>query len=90
MNVFRDPARNVGLKPPVLSLKELKGGHVDASQQYRANYHKGVNGDRAYIEDDVDRYCPDKELLLELYRKTERVERQDDKEAGEGLRKRRA
>ena len=80
MNVFRDPARNARLEPPVHSLKEMKGGHVDASQQYRANYHKTGNGDRAYIEDDVDRYCPDKELLLELYRKAEKVEQKEGRE----------
>lgn len=80
MNVFRDPARNIRLAPPVPSLKELKGGHLDASQQYRANYHKGMNGDRAYIEDDVDRYCPDKALLLELYRKAEEAGQPDGKE----------
>jgi 5,5'-dehydrodivanillate O-demethylase len=73
MNVFRDPEKNVRLEPPVPSLRELRGGHVTSSQQYRAQYHKAGGGDRAYIEDDVDRYCPDKELLLELYRQVEKA-----------------
>jgi len=26
-----------------------------------------------YIEDDVDRYCPDRELILQLYEEAERL-----------------
>lgn len=73
MNVFRDPAGNVQLVPPVPLGEELRGGRLGVGQQYRANYHKVGGGGRAYIEDDVDRYCPDKDLLMELYRKAEEV-----------------
>ena len=42
-----------------------------ASGYYRANFHKFSKGGWRYIEDDVDRYCPDKELIISLYEQTE-------------------
>jgi len=73
MNVFRDPQENMRLVPPVPSQEDLRGGRLGAGQQYRAIYHKRGEDGRSYIDDDVDRYCPDREILLELYRKAEEV-----------------
>ncbi len=81
MNVFRDPPKNKRLLPPVPSAEELRGGRLGAGQQFRANYHKVGEDGRAYIEDDVDRYCPDKGLILELYRKAEEVSQKRRREA---------
>lgn len=67
LNVFRDPAENVHLKPPVPAANEMRGG-----QFYRANYHK-AGGAWSYMDDDVDRYCPDKNLIIELFRKAEEL-----------------
>lgn len=81
MNMFRDPAENIRLEPPVPSLEELRGGRMGVGQQYRANYHKVGGGGWSYIGDDVDRYCPDRDLLLELYRKADEVRQKKPGEA---------
>jgi hypothetical protein len=36
-------------------------------------YHKAGADDRLYIDDDVDGFCPDRELILDLYRQAEEV-----------------
>jgi 5,5'-dehydrodivanillate O-demethylase oxygenase subunit len=76
MNVFRDPVKierperripgNDGAgSSPVL------GTSIKQQISYRENYHKVSAGGWLYIEDDVDRYCPDRELIVELFRRTE-------------------
>lgn len=60
INVFRDPAQNVSLRIP--PARYPRAPSRDAA--YRNLYHLG------YIEDDVDRYCPDKEIVLELARRS--------------------
>lgn len=77
-NVFRDPAANRRLEPPVPSQRELRGGFAGAAgggQYYRANYHKASEGGWTYLDDDVDRYAPDREVLLDLYRQAEVAQR---------------
>ncbi|MCA1646873.1 MAG: Rieske 2Fe-2S domain-containing protein [Chloroflexi bacterium] len=70
MNVFRDPATNHHLTPPVHSVED----NMDlAGLFYRENFHKVSQGGWRYIEDDADRYCPDKEILVRLFAESERV-----------------
>ena len=70
MNVFRDPARNQHLTPPVHSVADS----MDlAGLYYRENYHKPSWGGWRYIEDDADRYCPDRDVLIRLFRDAETV-----------------
>ena len=40
---------------------------------YRFNFHKVSKAGWKYIEDDVDRYCPDRELILKLYEEADRL-----------------
>jgi hypothetical protein len=40
---------------------------------YRFNFHKVAKGGWQYIEDDVDRYCPDRELILALYEEADQL-----------------
>jgi 5,5'-dehydrodivanillate O-demethylase len=72
MNVFRDPAENESLElqipgsdgaAPSLS---AFGSQVD----YRGNFHKRSQAGWLYIDDDADRYCPDRELIVELFERT--------------------
>jgi 5,5'-dehydrodivanillate O-demethylase len=70
MNTFRDPARNQRLRTPVYTREDSDGR---AAGYYRANFHKFSKGGWRYIEDDVDRYCPDRELIIQLYQQTEAV-----------------
>jgi 5,5'-dehydrodivanillate O-demethylase len=69
MNVFRDPKRNLRLTPPVPAEGQVRS----RGQYYRTAYHKTGGGGWSYMDDDVDRYCPDRDLLKELYRQTEEV-----------------
>lgn len=76
INVFRDPGQNVHLQPPVPSQRELRGGLATGpggGQFYRANYHKVSDGGWTYLDDDVERYAPDRDVLIELYRRAEEV-----------------
>ena len=73
MNTFRDPVRNRRLRTPVYSRED---GTARAAGYYRANFHKFSKGGWRYIEDDVDRYCPDRELIISLYEQTEALGKQ--------------
>ena len=73
INVFREGgvdsleleiAGNEGLAP-------ILGTTVSAQVDYRANYHKTSKGGWLYIDDDADRYCPDRDTIVDLYRQTE-------------------
>lgn len=77
INVFRDPDR---AERPELRIPSRSGyqpfgrrGSLSAAGFYRANYHKVSKGGWLYIDDDADRYCPDRDLIVELYRKTEEL-----------------
>jgi 5,5'-dehydrodivanillate O-demethylase len=76
MNTFRDPARNKRLRTAVYSREDSTARDGRAAGYYRANFHKFSKGGWRYIEDDVDRYCPDKELIIRLYEQTEALGRQ--------------
>ncbi|MBM2812783.1 MAG: rieske 2Fe-2S iron-sulfur domain protein, partial [Chloroflexi bacterium] len=56
INVFRDPAHNVCVKLPSYP------GNKSRDAAYRNLYHEG------YIVDDVDRYAPDKDIIIDLMR----------------------
>ena len=78
MNVFRDPTL---IDSPELRIPgNEKGGAaptrstvLGASINYRDNYHKSAPDGGLYIDDDVDGLCPDRELILDLYRRTEKL-----------------
>lgn len=74
MNVFRDVA---DIESPELALDPLgidgmaliNSGRTDtAASFYRLNFHKVSKGGWLYLDDDVDRYCPDRSTIIELYR----------------------
>lgn len=71
MNVFRDPSENYRLDLQIPGSEQhspsVQGGN---SVVYRGNFHKRSKGGWLYIEDDIDRYCPDREIILRLYEKT--------------------
>ena len=77
MNVFTDPATihrpELALAPPDVEGETLvSGGRTDSnSLYYRSNFHKVSKGGWLYLDDDVDRYCPDRDTIIELYRRTE-------------------
>ncbi len=77
MNVFTDPATihrpELALAPPdVEGATLVSGGRTDNnSLYYRSNFHKVSKGGWLYLDDDVDRYCPDRDTIIELYRRTE-------------------
>jgi len=73
MNVFWNPQENARLEPPVPLQTEVREG----GQFYRGNYHKVAAGGTSYMDDDVDRYCPDRALLQDLFRKVEEVQRKE-------------
>jgi 5,5'-dehydrodivanillate O-demethylase len=73
MNVFRDQnvdsleleiAGNEGVAP-------VFNTSVASQVNYRGNYHKISPRGLLYIDDDVDKYCPDRNMVVELYRRTE-------------------
>jgi len=54
------------------------GGNVI---KYRDNYHRVSKGGWLYIDDDADRFCPDREIVLELFRKAEALWAADQAQA---------
>lgn len=84
MNVRRDPVGNV---PWIPTLEGWPAATIEAATRadltrrqgtsgYRFNFHKVSKGGWQYIEDDVDRYCPDRDLILALYEEADRVMQQ--------------
>jgi len=79
MNVFRDPTK---IESPELRIPgNEKGGTAPTrstvlgrSIRYRDAYHKQGPDGQLYIDEDVDGFCPDRELILELYRQAEKVQ----------------
>jgi 5,5'-dehydrodivanillate O-demethylase oxygenase subunit len=76
MNVFRDPAK---IKSPELTIPGNEGPApvrdtmYGAAVSYRENYHKESKAGWLYIDDDADGRCPDRDLIVELFRKAEAV-----------------
>jgi 5,5'-dehydrodivanillate O-demethylase len=73
MNVFRNPAENDSLELQIPGSEGKSPLATIQSTIYRSNYHKRSKGGWLYIDDDADRYCPDRNLIVELYRKTEEL-----------------
>jgi 5,5'-dehydrodivanillate O-demethylase oxygenase subunit len=76
MNVFRDPAT---INSPELTIPGAQGEAPIRNTSYRnavayrENYHKASKGGWLYIDDDADRFCPDRAVIVELFRKSEAV-----------------
>jgi 5,5'-dehydrodivanillate O-demethylase oxygenase subunit len=81
MNVIRYPAENVPWTP---TLEGWPAATTEAATRrslaqrrsatgYRFNFHKVSKGGWKYIEDDLDRYCPDRDLILKLYEEADRL-----------------
>jgi 5,5'-dehydrodivanillate O-demethylase len=82
MNVFRDPdtieAPELVLVPPGQKQGRVDGsGNLSGSGKgilnHRLNYHKKSKGGWLYMDDDVDKYCPDKETIVRMYEQAEQV-----------------
>jgi 5,5'-dehydrodivanillate O-demethylase len=75
MNVFR--AGNVDSLELTIAGNEgvapVLGTSVGTQINYRGNYHKISPRGLLYIDDDADRFCPDRNLVVELYRRTENL-----------------
>ncbi|HZT08688.1 MAG TPA: Rieske 2Fe-2S domain-containing protein [Chloroflexota bacterium] len=86
INVFRDP--DMAERPEIRVPSRpgyrpfVRPGEPSAAGFYRSNYHKISKGGWPYIDDDADRYCPDRDTIIELYRQTE--EMLDRQEAARG------
>ncbi|ETX07058.1 MAG: hypothetical protein ETSY2_13410 [Candidatus Entotheonella gemina] len=84
MNVFRAPAENVPWGAmlegwPEATIKAATQPSVRRQKNttdYRFSFHKVSHGGWKYIEDDVDRYCPDRELILKLYEEADKLMQQ--------------
>jgi 5,5'-dehydrodivanillate O-demethylase oxygenase subunit len=76
MNVFRDPGL---IDSPELRIpgnegtSPLRQSELRDQLSYRENFHKFSPAGWRYIEDDADRYCPDKDLILELFEQAEKA-----------------
>jgi 5,5'-dehydrodivanillate O-demethylase len=75
MNVFREgDAESLELEiPGNEGIAPVLGTTVGAQLDYRGNFHKVSKGGWLYIDDDADRYCPDKATIVELYRRSEQL-----------------
>jgi hypothetical protein len=71
MNVFHDASENYRLDLQIPGSEEaapaISGGKTAA---YRGNFHKRSKAGWLYIDDDADRYCPDRDVIIDLYEKT--------------------
>jgi 5,5'-dehydrodivanillate O-demethylase oxygenase subunit len=71
INVFRDPSENYRLELQIPGADEVAPPiGVGQVVSYRGNYHKRSKAGWLYIDDDADRYCPDRDVIVELYAKT--------------------
>ncbi|HTE85959.1 MAG TPA: Rieske 2Fe-2S domain-containing protein [Dehalococcoidia bacterium] len=77
INVFRDPFSNESLEMALYTRPGAERGSGEFANQssaagyYRSNFHKISKGGWPYIDDDADRFCPDRDLIIELYRRSE-------------------
>jgi 5,5'-dehydrodivanillate O-demethylase len=71
MNIFRDPADNYRLELQIPGAQDVAPPIGEGQVvSYRGNYHKRSKGGWLYIDDDADRYCPDRDTIVDLYAKT--------------------
>lgn len=73
INVFRDGASVDSLERTIPGNEEVvrKNEPSRSVSAFRDRYHEVSPAGWLYIEDDVDRYCPDREIILSLFRKTQ-------------------
>jgi 5,5'-dehydrodivanillate O-demethylase len=81
MNVFFDAtqADRPELRIPGFAEDEISETSIvagSAGQYYRGNYHKMSPAGWLYIEDDAERYCPDRDLIIAAYAKAEELGKQ--------------
>jgi hypothetical protein len=75
INVFRDPAQaNISeLDIPGHAEDDLVEKSIGKTVAYRQNYHKMSKGGWLYIDDDADRFCPDRDIIVDLMTQAERL-----------------
>ena len=78
MNIFSNKSEaqrpeHALTQPYELSDRLFTGRSARPALYYRSNFHKKSKGGWLYIDDDVDRYCPDRDTIVDLYRKTEKL-----------------
>lgn len=86
IGVFRDPAlaeRPERRIPGNERGAPIKQTSIQQQVSYREKFHKKSAAGWLYIEDDADRYCPDRELILELFRRTEAMLEARKQQVGE-------
>lgn len=75
INVFRDPAANdrmdVDLFAEMAAEMAPRGSAAPVGLYYRSNFHKQSKGGWLYIDDDADRFCPDRDTIVDLFRQSE-------------------
>jgi 5,5'-dehydrodivanillate O-demethylase len=71
MNVFHDAAdaESPELQIPGSESVSPSLAAFGGSTQYRGNFHKRSQAGWLYIDDDADRFCPDRDLIVELFAK---------------------
>jgi len=88
LNVFRDPeeAERPERRIPTRAGYQpfVRPGEPSSAGFYRSNYHKISKGGWPYIDDDADRHCPDRDTIIELYRRTEELIDRREAEAANG------
>jgi len=76
INVFWDAAKadRPELRiPGMVGTEDLEFQLRSGAGYYRSNYHKVSKGGWIYLDDDVERYCPDRDLIVEMYRKADEL-----------------
>jgi 5,5'-dehydrodivanillate O-demethylase oxygenase subunit len=76
LNVFREGDVDSLEKeiPGAFGSEPASGSGLARELIYRANFHKQSPDGRLYIDDDADRYCPDRDLILELFARSEALQ----------------
>ncbi len=77
INVFRDPATidrpELALDPPEIDRVTQENVAAKQATVYRSNFHQMSKGGWLYLDDDIDRYCPDRDTVVELYRRADEM-----------------
>lgn len=80
INVFRDPAATerpeLALDPKEIdrvSQENVDRADLKRDPVYRSNFHQMSKGGWLYLDDDIDRYCPDRDTVVELYRRADEL-----------------
>ena len=77
INVFRDPSTidrpELALEPPEIDRVTQENVAAKNAVVYRSNFHQMSKGGWLYLDDDIDRYCPDRDTVVELYRRADEM-----------------